>query len=111
MNYKIFKNLSNYLFRCLETSFQRIFVVFFVTTGFLATVSCTDDKDACKVFCDEAAKCLECGGPTADLDRCYDVCINLTIEEKKSLSNCATDCVNMRSCWAFTTYPDLNPCR
>jgi hypothetical protein len=76
------------------------------------TATCTDDQDLCKAFCQQAAECLECGGTTANLDRCYDVCSNdLTIEEKKGLSSCTQDCANMRSCPAFTAHPDLNPCR
>ena len=75
-----------------------------------ASVSCTDDRDACREFCRKAAECLQCGA-TADVDACRQTCYDLSIDEKKALGNCATDCENVMACPAFTTHPELNPCR
>ena len=72
---------------------------------------CTDDQDLCHVFCDKAASCLGCGGTTADIDQCRQQCVSLSIDEKKSLSDCAQDCYNIRACPALAAHPKLNPCK
>ena len=71
---------------------------------------CQDDQDACRAFCRIAADCLRCG-PAADVDQCRDRCEALSIDEKKALGDCATDCANVRACPVFQAHPDLNPCR
>lgn len=86
--------------------------LFPVTLAFAATglSGCTDEQDLCKAFCMEAADCLQCGS-TANLERCQNTCVNMSVDDKKALSDCTGDCMIMRTCPQFTQYPDLNPCR
>lgn len=71
---------------------------------------CTDEQDLCKAFCMKAAECLQCGS-TANLERCQNTCVNLSVDDKKALSDCTENCMIMMTCPQFTRHPDLNPCR
>lgn len=89
----------------------RLIVLAAAFCGVLATApACTDESDACRAYCDQAADCLNCPASTASLQRCQDECVARTFSEQKKLANCAKDCANFSACPAIVGFNPPNPC-
>ena len=89
----------------------RMFVFSAVLCGVLGALSagCFDESDACRAYCEKAAECLDCGG-NISLDQCQNQCLDLSIDEKKALGDCATDCPNIYACRDLTGFQPPTPC-
>lgn len=85
-----------------------VLVLFFGALG-VAISGCFDESDACRAYCEKAAECLDCGG-NVSLEQCQNDCMDLSIDQKKKLGDCATDCANIYACRDLTGFQPPTPC-
>jgi hypothetical protein len=74
---------------------------FFLIIIALFTISCTNEIDYCRAFCQKAGTCYDCGGEV-DMDGCINECKSLDTSIQKKLVDCydvdEQDCSQMFLC-------------